>query len=146
MRGGNDTPRQNILVFIFAWETGQGARFCRFFKFFTYGGVECLTRKLRIDVGIDKIKDYLMSRIDQTNPVEVEKVGRYLKHIEIYRRMDRTIKKEGVSVTTKNGSQTFIKAHPLLREMNRVNSAIINIEQSFNLEDGNKKFSAKDLI
>lgn len=89
----------------------------------------------RTDVGVDKIKEFLMSRIDTTNPVEVEKVGRYLKHIEMYRRMERTVKKEGVSVMTENGSQTFLKAHPLLGEMNKINSAIINIERSIQLTD-----------
>jgi len=89
-----------------------------------------------------------MSRIDTTNPVEVEKVGRYLKNIEMYRRMERTVKKEGVSVTVKNASQTFVKSHPLLNEMNKVNSSIMNIEKTFNfIDDGdNPKFTAKDLI
>ncbi|MEV5038854.1 P27 family phage terminase small subunit [Peribacillus frigoritolerans] len=107
-----------------------------------------MSSRLRTDVSIDKIKDYLMSRIDTTSPVEVEKVGRYLKHIEMYRRMERTVKKEGVSVKTENGSQTFLKAHPLLGEMNKVNSAIINIERSIEFldDDGMPKYSSKDLI
>jgi len=109
-----------------------------------------LADKLRTDVGIDKIKDYLMSRIDTSNPVEVEKVGRYLKHIEMYRRMERTVKKEGVSVMTTNASQTFVKSHPLLNEMNKVNSSIMNIERTFNFiddkNDGKPKFTASDLI
>ena len=89
-----------------------------------------------------------MSRIDTSNPVEVEKVGRYIKHIEMYRQMERTVKKEGVSVTTENGSQRFVKSHPLLNEMNKVNAAIMNIERTFNFidEDEEKTFSAKDLI
>lgn len=107
-------------------------------------------KAFRIDVGIDKIRDYLMSRIDTTNPVEVEKVGRYLKHIEMYRRMERTVKKDGVSTVVENGSQSFVKSHPLLNEMNRVNSSIMNIEKTFNFitdNDGEKpKYSASDLM
>lgn len=91
-----------------------------------------------------------MSMIDTSNPVEVEKVGRYLKHIEMYRRMERTVKKEGVSVTVKNASQTFVKSHPLLNEMNKVNSSIMNIERTFNFikdeSGGEPKFTANDLI
>lgn len=108
-----------------------------------------MKESLRIDVGVDKIKEYLMSRIDTTNPVEVEKVGRYLKNIEMYRRMERTVKKEGVSVTVVNASQTFVKAHPLLNEMNKINSSIMNIEKTFNFidkDDGKPKFTANDLI
>lgn len=91
-----------------------------------------------------------MSKIDTSSPVEVEKVGRYLKHIEIYRRMERTVKKEGVSVTVKNASQSFIKSHPLLNEMSKVNASIMNIERTFNFTDDgdgeNKKYTANDLI
>lgn len=106
-------------------------------------------KAFRVDVGINHIKEYLMSRIDTNNPVEVEKVGRYLKHIEMYRRMEKTVREEGVSVTTENGSQSFVKSHPLLNEMNKVNSSIMNIEKTFNFTDDNEsspKFSVKDLI
>lgn len=87
-----------------------------------------------------------MSKIDNTDPVEVEKVGRYIKHIEMFRRMERTVKKEGVSVTTENGSQKFIKSHPLLNDMNRVNSSLLSIEKSFNFIDDDDDHSADDLI
>lgn len=110
------------------------------------GGWGDVTGPLRVDVGIDKIKDSLMSRIDNTDPVEVEKVGRYLKHIEMYRRMERTVRKEGVSVTTENGSQTFVKSHPLLNEMNKVNASLLSIEKSFNFIDDDEDYSADDLI
>lgn len=110
------------------------------------GGVGNVTEPLRIDVGIDKIRDSLMSRIDNTDPVEVEKVGRYLKHIEMYRRMERTVKKEGVSVKTENGSQTFVKSHPLLNEMNKINASLLSIEKSFNFIDNEEEHSAEDLL
>jgi len=102
----------------------------------------------RTNVSTDNIKEYLMSKIDTSNPVEVEKVGRYIKHIEMYRRMGRTIKSEGVSVTTKNASQEFVKSHPLLNEMNKVNAAIMNIEKTFNFIDSGDgpSYNASDLI
>lgn len=107
-------------------------------------------KTFRVDVGINSIKDYLMSRVDNSNPVEVEKVGRYLKHIEMYRRMERTVKEEGVSITVENASQRFVKSHPLLNEMNKVNSSIMNIERTFNFiddaKDGIPNFNASDLM
>lgn len=91
-----------------------------------------------------------MSMIDTSNPVEMKKVGRYLKHIDIYKRMERTVKKEGVSITVKNASQTFVKSHPLLAEMNKVNSSIMNIERTFNFigdgDGGTPKYTANDLM
>lgn len=91
-----------------------------------------------------------MSTIDTSSPVEVEKVGRYLKHLEMYRRMERTIKKEGVSITVENGSQSYVKSHPLLGEMKKTNDSIMNIERTFNFideNDGDKpNYTANDLI
>jgi len=87
-----------------------------------------------------------MSRIDVSNPVEVEKVGRYIKHVEMFRRMERTVKEEGVSVTTENGSQKFIKSHPLLNDMNRVNSSLLSIEKTFNFITEEDEHSADDLL
>ena len=63
--------------------------------------------------------------------------------------MERTVKKEGVSVNIKNGSQSFVKSHPLLNEMSKVNTSIMNIERTFKFIDDdkeNKKFTANDLI
>ncbi|MCB5028019.1 P27 family phage terminase small subunit [Streptococcus mutans] len=106
--------------------------------------------KPRLDVGTEKIKQYLLSRIDTDNPVEVEKVHRYVMHVAMYRSMNKTVKAEGVSVVTKNASQQFVKSHPLLAEMNRLNASIINIERTFNfVDDGENKpetHSASDLI
>jgi len=88
-----------------------------------------------------------MKRIDTTDLVEVEKVNRYLEHIESYRRIEAIIKEEGESVTTINASQEFIKAHPLLNEKNKVNTSIMNIERSFNFKEEEETGpSAKDLI
>lgn len=87
-----------------------------------------------------------MSRIDTSNPVEVEKVGRYIKYVEMFRRAERKVKEEGVSVTTENGSQKFIKSHPLLNEMNRINSSLLSIENSFNFLEEEETHSADDLL
>lgn len=92
-----------------------------------------------INVGVEHIRDYLMSRIDTSNPVETEKVGRYIKNIEMYRRMERTVKEEGTSVLTENSNQKFVKAHPLLNEMNKVNSSIMSIEKTFKFIPVKKK-------
>lgn len=101
-------------------------------------------------VSIEELREQLMKRIDTASLLEVEKVQRYIEHVESYRRMEEIISKEGESVTTENGSQKFVKAHPLLTEKNKVNTAILNIERTFNFTDedeGDKpKYTAKDLI
>ena len=80
-----------------------------------------------------------MEKIDQDNLMEVEKVNRYIEHIESYRRMENLIKEECESVTTINATQEFVKAHPLLNEKNKVNASIINIERSFNFTNAEEE-------
>lgn len=45
-----------------------------------------------------------MNSIDIKDLVEVEKVERYIDLVKAFRKMNRTINKEGDSVTVKNGS------------------------------------------
>lgn len=76
-------------------------------------------------VAIKKIQEQLMSRIDVTNLVEVEKVERYIDLVKSFRSVSKTIAKEGESVTTINGGQKFTKAHPLIGERNKINASLI---------------------
>lgn len=66
-----------------------------------------------------------MNSIDTTDLVEVEKVERYIDLVKAFRKINKTITKEGESVTIKNGTQVFVKAHPLISERNKINSSLI---------------------
>ncbi|KXY47187.1 terminase [Bacillus cereus] len=76
-------------------------------------------------VSIIRLKEQLMNSIDITDLVEVEKVERYIDLVKAFRKINKTINKEGESVTVKNGSQVFVKAHPLIGERNKINSSLI---------------------
>ncbi|HDR4573355.1 P27 family phage terminase small subunit (plasmid) [Bacillus cytotoxicus] len=76
-------------------------------------------------VSITKLKEQLMNSIDTGDLVQVEKVERYIDLVSAFRKINKTINKEGESVTIKNGSQVFIKAHPLISERNKINSSLI---------------------
>lgn len=76
-------------------------------------------------VSILKLKEQLMNSIDTTDLVEVEKVERYIDLVKAFRKINKTITKEGESVTIQNGSQVFVKAHPLISERNKINSSLI---------------------
>lgn len=98
-------------------------------------------------VSTKKLKEQLMERIDKKDLVQVEKVERYIKLVESFRRMNKIIEKEGESVTTINGSQQFTKAHPLIRERNNINAQLLNLEKSFGFENDNEiRRSVADLI
>lgn len=76
-------------------------------------------------IAINKIKEQLMSRINVEDLVEVEKVERYIDLVKSFRKVSKTIEKEGESVTTINGGQKFTKAHPLIGERNKINASLI---------------------
>ncbi|WP_241475473.1 P27 family phage terminase small subunit [Priestia flexa] len=76
-------------------------------------------------VSISDLKAQLMRQIDVNDLVQVEKVERYVSLVESFRNADETIKREGESITTENGSQRFTKAHPLIGERNKINSSLI---------------------
>ncbi|AGE81078.1 P27 family phage terminase small subunit [Bacillus cereus] len=76
-------------------------------------------------VSIVRLKEQLMNSVDTTDLVEVEKVERYIDLVKAFRKINKTITKEGESVTIKNGTQVFVKAHPLISERNKINSSLI---------------------
>lgn len=63
-------------------------------------------------VKITELKKQIMNKINLDDLIQVEKVERYIHLVKSFRRINKIINKEGESVTTKNGSQTFTKAHP----------------------------------
>lgn len=81
-----------------------------------------------------KIETYLLSKIEKDNPVQIEKVERYLNLLDIFYKLDADIKKKGLMVETKNASQSFIKPNPLIAEKNKVNTSLLAIEKSFGFE------------
>ena len=106
-------------------------------------------------VQLAALKKQLMSRIDQDDLVQVDKVERYIDLTKSFRKINKLISKQGETVTTQNGSQIFTKAHPLIGERNKINAALLSIEKSIGHPgtpsgnapaDKKKKFSPSDLI
>ncbi|EMC0274958.1 terminase [Staphylococcus delphini] len=80
-----------------------------------------------------KIKKYLLNKIDSTNPVQVEKVDRYLNLLSIFYELDKEIESKGLMVETVNASQSFLKPNPAITEKNKVNTSLLAIEKSLGL-------------
>lgn len=104
-------------------------------------------------VSITQLKKQLMERIDTDDLVMVEKVERYIDLVKSFRKVSRTITKEGESVTTINGSQKFTKAHPLISERNKINSQLIalgkDIESGYKIKTTNENqggYDSSDLV
>ncbi|MGX7091190.1 P27 family phage terminase small subunit [Hutsoniella sourekii] len=86
-------------------------------------------------IALSRVKKELMSKIDETDAIEVEKVERYISLIELMRSLQKKIDEEGATVVTKNASQEFTKSHPALNEIGKLNSQLINLERSFNYKE-----------
>lgn len=80
-----------------------------------------------------KIKKYLLNKIDSNNPVQVEKVDRYLNLLTIFYKLDKEIESKGLMVETVNASQIFLKPNPAITEKNKVNTSLLAIEKSLGL-------------
>ena len=88
-----------------------------------------------------------MSKIDNTDQLQLEKVLRYLNLVEVFYQLDKYIQEQGLVVLTVNGSQEFLKSNPALQEKNKVNSQISAIEKTFDFKVDNKiQDDGSDLI
>jgi len=94
-------------------------------------------------VSLEELKAQLMAKIDTQDLVQVEKVERYIALVESFKRMSEIIEKEGEIIITENGSQRFTKAHPLINERNKINTALLSIERAFEfgLKEDSSDFS-----
>ncbi len=80
------------------------------------------------------LREELLVRIDKKSNVQLEKVDRYMNLVNIFYLLDKTIKKDGVMVTTENGAQKFTKPNPAIAEKNKVNSSLIALGKDLGLE------------
>ncbi|MEK4128546.1 P27 family phage terminase small subunit [Solibacillus sp. FSL W8-0474] len=97
-------------------------------------------------VNVESLQKQLMDKIDKENLVEVEKVERYISLVSSFNRMSKTIEEEGETLVTENGAQRFTKAHPLISERNKINTALLAIERSFEFETKKGGYDINDLF
>lgn len=91
-------------------------------------------RKKRATPKADKMNALerdLMALIDPNNAVELEKVTRYLNLVDIFDKLDRTIREKGVMIKTINASQEFYKTNPAISEKVKINAALIKLDLFF---------------
>lgn len=59
-----------------------------------------------------KLRDYILEHVDKSNPVHVEIAERYAEIYSQMRKAERQVNREGLTLTTTNGSQEFTKINP----------------------------------
>jgi hypothetical protein len=81
-------------------------------------------------VNFDELRKQLLARIDIEDLLEVKKVNDLIRLHELDAECDKTINRDGVSITIENGSQKFIKSHPSMNEKMKINAQKIALEKS----------------
>lgn len=108
-------------------------------------------------IAINRLRKYYMERINQDDYSTVENVQRYIDLVELYRSMQKSIKEDGARIEIENGSQSFIKSHPLISDMKNINAQLINLKKDIDKavkeyelklieEEKSKEYTSEDLI
>ncbi|QIW51214.1 P27 family phage terminase small subunit [Lactococcus raffinolactis] len=78
-----------------------------------------------------KLELELSKLIDKNSASDIEIMRRYLSLVDTYKKLDKSIEKNGVMISVKNGKQTFLKANPAVSEKVKVNAALIKLGEFF---------------
>lgn len=95
---------------------------------------------------VRKLEKELLSKIDTESQKELEKIKRYINLIKLFYELDKSIKLNGVMVTTENGSQKFLKPNPAIQEKNRINTQLLSLERSFIFVNTDDMLDGSDLL
>lgn len=81
---------------------------------------------------LGKLKNRLLSQIDKTNPIETEKVERYVSMVDMFYKLQKEAIKQPI-IEIENGSQHFTKSNPALADMNKINASLISLGKDMGL-------------
>lgn len=104
--------------------------------FFSRGGGSGIANdKKKSTVNQRELKKFLLEKINQPdNILEIEKVNRYMQFVELIAKLKQDIKKQGVTIVVENGSQSYIKTHPAIAEISKLNTSMLAIERTWNFK------------
>ena len=83
-------------------------------------------------VSKSNLKKELLSRVNPSSDIDLEKVERYLSLWDMYKKLYKEAKKTPL-ITTKNGAQEFTKTNPAIAEMNKINSSMVTLSKDMGL-------------
>lgn len=103
--------------------------------FFHEGGSGIANDKKKSTVNQRELKKFLLEKINQPdNILEIEKVNRYMQFVELIAKLKQDIKVQGVTIVVENGSQSYIKTHPAIAEISKLNTSMLAIERTWNFK------------
>jgi phage terminase small subunit len=97
-----------------------------------------------------KMREELLSKINQHSQIEIEKVERYCMLVKHFAAIERKVGNNNL-VVVKNGSQEYWKVNPGISEMNKINAQLINLGKDMGLSappgsTQGGEFGAGDLV
>lgn len=75
------------------------------------------------------IEKYFRENSDLENYILQEKIQRYLNLRKIYKKLDDTLKSDGMVIVVENGPQKFVKLNPAITEKEKLNTQLLELEK-----------------
>ena len=69
----------------------------------------------------------MLARVDDTDFLVIEKIERYIALVKKYRQLITAINKEGLTINVNNSSQHYIKTHPSMSDVIKINKKTVNV-------------------
>lgn len=88
-----------------------------------------ITEKGVVGLTISNIERFLKEDSDKENYILQEKISRYLNLRKIYRKLDDTLKADGMVIVVENGSQKYVKLNPAISEKQKLNIQLLDLEK-----------------
>lgn len=80
---------------------------------------------------IKDLREEVYKIIDRDNPIQVQRADDYIYDVELIRRLQRQVRKDGEVTEIINGSQSYHKEHPALNQIDKASKRIRAFEKEF---------------
>lgn len=79
---------------------------------------------------LTKLERYFRDNSDPKDQLLQKKIERYIDLEKLYKKLDETLKADGVAITIENGTQKFVKINPAITEKQRLNTQLLELEKN----------------
>ena len=95
-------------------------------------------------VSTKNIRESMLARVDDTDFFVIENIERYIALVKKYRQLITAINKEGLTINVNNSSQHYIKTHPSMSDVIKINKELLMLEDAIFKRSKVKKESSND--
>lgn len=81
-------------------------------------------------VSVKKIRESMLEKVDDSDFLVIEKIERYIALVKKYRQLITAINKDGITISVNNSSQQYIKTHPSMTDVIKINKELLLLEKA----------------